>query len=77
LVACARFISPSAADWLRNVWVWLHEQILGQVLRNGRVRLHLEVLRFKQLLAMLEQVVVTVYGTVTEVAAQVPIDTIA
>jgi Transposase DDE domain len=72
-----RLLLVGLALVLRNVWVWLHEQILGQVLGNGRVRVHLEILPFKQLLGMLEQVVIAVYGTIEEVPAQVPTETIA
>jgi hypothetical protein len=71
-----RLLLVGLALVLRNVWVWLHEQLLGQVGRNGRVRLRLEVLRFKQLLAMIEHAVTSIYGTLEEVPAQVPLEAV-
>jgi hypothetical protein len=56
---------------LRNVWVWLHHEVLSTP-RRGR-RLHKpERLRFKQLLKWLEHEAEEAFGCVTEVATDRP-----
>lgn len=57
---------------LRNVWVWLHWEVLAQR-RRGPRRLRLEALRLKALLEMLEEVAHTLFGPPREVRAQRPI----
>jgi hypothetical protein len=57
---------------LRNVWVWLHWEVLAQRRRGGR-RLRLPALRLKALLAMLEQVALALFGPPREVRAERPI----
>jgi Transposase DDE domain len=64
-----RFLFVALALLLRNVWVWLHWEVLSSP-RRGRRRLNLHRLRFKQLLFWLLQVAVAALGargeTVTE-----------
>ncbi len=57
---------------LRNVWVWLHWEVLSGR-RRGLRRLRLEVLPLKALLQMLLQVAITTFGLQEEVATERPI----
>jgi hypothetical protein len=57
---------------LRNVWVWLHWEVLARR-RRGPRRLRLEALRLKALLGMLEEVARNLFGPPKEVRAQRPI----
>lgn len=60
-----RFLFIALALLLRNVWVWLHWEVLSSP-RRGRRRLNLARLRFKTLLFWLLQVAVAVFGIVGE-----------
>jgi putative transposase len=57
---------------LRNVWVWLHWEVLSGKRRGGR-RLRLELLPLKALLQLLLQVAVETFGFHDEVATERPI----
>jgi hypothetical protein len=48
-----RLLLVGIALVLRNVWVWLHHAVLGQV-RGRHIQLHLERLRFRTMLLMLQ-----------------------
>jgi hypothetical protein len=56
---------------LRNVWVWLHHEVLSTP-RRGRRRYNWERLRFKQLLKWLEHEAEAAFGCLTEVAVERP-----
>jgi hypothetical protein len=57
---------------LRNVWVWLHRQLLAIPRRGGR-KLNLRLLPFKMLLLGLAYLAVLTFGIVDSVAvAQAP-----
>jgi putative transposase len=58
---------------LRNVWVWLHYEVLATPRRGGR-RIRLERLRFKTLLLWLQQVIETTFGVYESVAAERQLD---
>ena len=60
---------------LRNVWVWLHHEVLSTP-RRGRRRYNLERLRFKAMLAFLQQEAESAFGIVDQVLTEraVPID---
>ena len=60
---------------LRNVWVWLHHEVLSTP-RRGRRRYNLERLRFKAMLAFLQQEAENAFGIVDQVLTEraVPID---
>ena len=60
---------------LRNVWVWLHHEVLSTP-RRGRRRYNLERLRFEAMLAFLQQVAENAFGIVDHVLTEraVPID---
>ena len=60
-----RFLFVAIALLLRNVWVWLHWEVLSSP-RRGRRRINLERLRFKTLLFWLLQVAAAVLGIVGE-----------
>jgi hypothetical protein len=57
---------------LRNVWVWLHHEVLSTP-RRGRRRYHLERLRFKDLLLMLLHEAESALGVCDEVLTERPI----
>jgi len=57
---------------LRNVWVWLHWEVLSGKRRGGR-RLRLELLPLKALLQLLLQVAVETFGFHDEVGTERPI----
>ena len=61
----ARFFFVALALLLRNVWVWLHWEVLSTP-RRGRRLLRLERLRFKALLLWLLHVAEAVLGTSDE-----------
>lgn len=46
---------------LRNAWVWIHRMLLGRVRGDG-VELHLELLRFRTLLLLLQRYAESVLG---------------
>jgi hypothetical protein len=50
-----RLLLVGIALILRNVWVWLHQMVLGQMQR-GRIRLRLELLRMRTMLLLLQRV---------------------
>jgi hypothetical protein len=57
---------------LRNVWVWVHHQLLATPRRGGR-KLNLRLLPFKMLLLWLAYLAVLTFGIVDRVAvAQAP-----
>ena len=57
---------------LRNVWVWLHHEVLSTP-RRGRRRYNLERLRFKAMLAFLQQEAENTFGIVDQVLTERPI----
>jgi DDE family transposase len=67
-----RLFLVGVALLLRNVWVWLHWEVLARR-RRGPRRLRLEALRLKALLEMLEEVADDLLGPAREVRAQRPI----
>lgn len=67
-----RLFLVGVALLLRNVWVWLHWEVLAQR-RRGPRRLRLEALRLKALLEMLQEVTNDLFGPAWEVRAQRPI----
>jgi hypothetical protein len=66
-----RLLLVGLALLLRNVWVWLHWEVLSERRRGGR-RLRLAKLRFKALLRWLVDVAQAVLGINNEVDAQRP-----
>jgi putative transposase len=60
-----RFLFIAIALLLRNVWVWLHWEVLSSP-RRGRRQLNLDRLRFKTLLFWLLQVAISDLGIVGE-----------
>jgi putative transposase len=56
-----RLLLVGVALLLRNVWVWLHHEILSTP-RRGRRRYHWERLRFRALLALLQHHAETIFG---------------
>jgi hypothetical protein len=50
---------------LRNVWVWLHWEVLSTPRRGGRL-IRLERLRLKAMLHWLFQVIEMTFGTIDE-----------
>lgn len=69
-----RLLFVAVALILRNVWVWLHHQLLAAPRRGGRV-LRLERLRFKLLLRWLDAVIEWDYATHDQANAERPIPT--
>jgi putative transposase len=68
----ARLLFVGIALVLRNVWVWLHWQVLSQPRRGGR-RLRLERLRFRAMLLWVLHAVEDLYATWDEAATERPI----
>ena len=66
-----RFFFIAVALILRNVWVWLHWELLSTP-RRGRRRLRLERLRFKAMLLWLLHVAESVLGTFDETFTERP-----
>jgi hypothetical protein len=66
-----RLLLVGLALVLRNVWVWLHHEVLSTP-RHGRRRYNPERLRFKQLLKWLEHEAEAAFGCLTEVAIERP-----
>jgi putative transposase len=64
-----RLLFVGVALVLRNVWVWVHDQLLAGRRRGGRVY-HPERLRFKPLLDWLRQVAEQVLGVCDSIAAE-------
>ena len=60
-----RFLFVAIALLLRNVWVWIHWEVLSSR-RRGRRQINLERLRFKTLLFWLLQVAIAVLGIIGE-----------
>jgi len=58
-----RFLYVAIALLLRNLWVWLHHEVLSTPRRGGR-RLNLERLRLETMLLWLFEVAVEMYGLV-------------
>jgi putative transposase len=67
-----RLLLVAVALLLRNVWVWLHWEVLSGKRRGGR-RLRLEALTLKGLLQMLLQVAVEAFGFTEGAATERPI----
>ncbi|MCL6547076.1 MAG: transposase [Bryobacteraceae bacterium] len=67
-----RLLFVALALLLRNVWVWLHWQVLSSP-RRGRRLIRLERLRFKTLLFWLLQVAVATLGALSEQPTERPI----
>jgi putative transposase len=67
-----RLFLVAVALVLRNVWVWLHWEVLAQKRRGGR-RLRLEVLPLKALLQMLLPVASEQFGCAAGAATERPI----
>lgn len=57
---------------LRNVWVWLHREVLSRPRRGGRCY-RWSCLRFKRLLTLLQQVAQRVLGSTTAVPSERPL----
>lgn len=68
-----RLFYVGVALLLRNVWVWLHWQVLSTPQRGGR-RLNLHRLRFQSLLGWLQQVVEGLFGVHESVATERPLE---
>ena len=68
-----RFLFVAIALLLRNVWFWLHWQVLSSP-RRGRRLINLERLRFKTLLFWLVQVAVAALGALGETATERLVD---
>lgn len=66
-----RFFFVFLALLLRNVWVWLHWEILSSP-RRGQRRLRLERMRFKTMLLWLLHVVESLFGVVDETTTERP-----
>jgi hypothetical protein len=67
-----RLLFVAIALILRNIWVWLHRQLLATP-RRGRRKLNLGLLPFKMLLLWLAYLAVLTFGIVDSVAlAQAP-----
>jgi DDE family transposase len=67
-----RLFLVAVALLLRNVWVWLHWEVLAGKRRGGR-RLRLGALTLKALLQMLLQVAAAAFGLTEEAATERPI----
>ena len=67
-----RLFYVGVALLLRNVWVWLHGQVLSSPQRGGR-RLNLHRLRFKTLLGWLHKVVEDLFGVRESVTTERPV----
>jgi hypothetical protein len=57
---------------LRNVWVWLHWEVLSGRRRGGRA-IRLELLSVKALLLMLWEIATQLLGSTEEIPTQRPI----
>jgi putative transposase len=67
-----RLLLVGIALVLRNLWVWLHYAVLGRVRGRG-IELHLELLRLRTMLLMLQRCAETILGcTETLQAPAVP-----
>jgi hypothetical protein len=66
-----RLLLVGLALILRNVWVWLHHEVLSSP-RRGKRRYNPERLRFEQLLKWLEHEAEEAFGCLTEVACERP-----
>lgn len=64
-----RLFLVGVALLLRNVWVWLHHEVLSSP-RRGRRRYNLERLRFKAMLAFLQQEAEKAFGVVDHVLTE-------
>ena len=64
-----RLFLVGVALLLRNVWVWLHHEVLSSP-RRGRRRYNLERLRFKAMLAFLQQEAEKAFGVVDQVLSE-------
>jgi len=67
-----RLLLVGVALVLRNVWVWLHWEVLSQP-RRGRRRVRLELLSVKALLLMLLEIAVKRFGFTDAILTQRPI----
>lgn len=59
---------------LRNVWVWLHWEVLSQP-RRGRRRVDLNQLVFRKLLVGLQHLAEALFGVCDDVQSKHPIPT--
>ncbi len=66
-----RFFYVALALYLRNVWVWLHWEVLSTPRRGGRL-LRLERLRLATILLWLAQVAISVFGLNNETITERP-----
>ena len=64
-----RLFLVGVALLLRNVWVWLHHEVLSSP-RRGRRRYNLERLRFKAMLAFLQHEAEIAFGIVDQVLTE-------
>jgi putative transposase len=64
-----RLLDVGIALILRNVWVWLHWEVLSHPRRGGR-RVDLEQLRFRQMLVWLQYLAEALLGVCDEVRAE-------
>jgi len=69
---CVRLLLVGVSLVLRNVWVWLHWEVLASQ-RRGRRKLRLRLLTVKALLAMLLKVADELFQFVEQVTTQRPI----
>jgi hypothetical protein len=68
-----RLLFVGIALILRNVWVWLHRELLSRPRRGGRV-IQLEKLRLRTMLLWLVHVIEELLGTEDSTQAYVPVD---
>jgi hypothetical protein len=59
---------------LRNVWVWLHGEVLSQPRRGGR-RIDLHQLAFRKMLVGLQHLAEALFGVCDDIQAKRPIPT--
>jgi hypothetical protein len=69
-----RLLYVGIALLLRNVWVWLHWEVLAQPRRGGR-RIDLNQLVFRRLLLGLQHLAETVFGVCDEIRSKHPMPT--
>src|SRR5205085_6315033 len=69
-----RLLYVGVALILRNVWVWLHWEVLAER-RRGRRRVRLSRLPFRALLGWLQQVIEQDWGQADVLATQRPMQT--
>jgi putative transposase len=67
-----RLLYVGLALVLRNVWVWVHRHLLAKPRRGGRL-LQWGRLRFRELLAWLEDVAVDTFGLADHLRTELPV----